>query len=592
MKNIKKYYGIISYQNKLKIIFYVVLFILSLSMIISGLVFSKFMTDEIYNRNREKLSILSLNVEDQFKDIEEITTEIHQNGTLQNHLITINGNHMSQFDRMQLESNISQELSWLLVNKNNVIDTMILDLNNKKIVGTDSNFLGTFNKKQFNSIIKKFPQNSRDGHWFIKKNLQSGLFIQNLYDTRSGSLKRVGRLVVNTNLTFINDFIKDSGIFSNNDFLVMENSTKYFTTIQDKNDKFIPFIKENKNHFSTNKSYEIININKKKYYVYSDSSILGQENFHFYYFLRANEMLKKIFQIEIILFILVALVNIFSFHFLNRYLIKLISPINKLAYRMKNFKGEADLENLRLLQPLPSVTNSDEIGILYSSFRDLIHEIENLVIKDYQAKILTQEIEYKFLQAQLDPHFLYNTLNSINFMALSKGDLEISEMVTSLSLIFRNKIANNDNFKTIQDELDVVEAYVKIQSVRFKSRLIFSQSVEIEMMNYLIPSLIVQPLIENAIKYGVETVNKPVTIKLEVLSQFGNLVINIKDNGPGFKSTKKDTHVHGIGIKNIRSRLNLTFNNEAYLTIVSQEDIETNVKITIPIKLLKKKEVS
>ena len=253
---------------------------------------------------------------------------------------------------------------------------------------------------------------------------------------------------------------------------------------------------------------------------------------------------------------------------------------------MQRFKGESDLETLQALQqPEALRSRQDEIGKLYASFQQLISEIQDFIIKDYQTKLLASEMEFRFLQAQLDPHFLYNTLNSINWLAINKGDWEISEMVTSLSKLLRKKLDNKHEFTMIKEELDLIRAYIKIQSVRFDERLIYKEQVDHNLLEEGIPQLILQPLVENSIKYGVERFDRPVTILVSIYRSENSLVLKVTDDGPGFGNISEPNEKStGVGIANIKSRLSIIYNEKSSLNIESEENTQTTVTIKLPYK--------
>lgn len=192
-------------------------------------------------------------------------------------------------------------------------------------------------------------------------------------------------------------------------------------------------------------------------------------------------------------------------------------------------------------------------------------------------------MEFKFLQAQLNPHFLYNTLNSINWMAMNENNMEIVEMVTALTFLLRSKFDQQRETHSIKEELDIIDAYIRIQSIRFKNRLTYQQYVSDELFSFQIPALIIQPLIENSVKYAVEKMDNPVQIILKIERIENILRISVIDNGPGFEASQNDGHQSsGIGIQNIRSRLKIIYENQATLSIDSIPFIETRVEIIIP----------
>ncbi|KAF1303154.1 hypothetical protein BAU16_05120 [Enterococcus sp. JM9B] len=547
--------------------------------------FSRIMMKEIYDRNQEKLSILSANVKQELESVEQVTTEIHQNGIIQNNLLKVNDPSLSAIEKTKFETAIRKEFSWLLANKRNIKSMILLDSEDQRIIGEHINEKNFFQDYSFSQILATIPENSKKGRWFFDKGLQEGLFSQTLYTTRSGVLKKAGTILLFVNTTFIQDFLENSGIFSDKDFFVMELDKTFYTTNLSNYDEYINFIKENKMADSATNAYEIDTIDRIKYYVYADAVSLSNNDFHFYYFLMNQQVIQKAIQIEIVFFFVMSLMLFTGFRLVNYFIRKVITPINELAENMKKFEGEADLEKLRSLDTTAlSMKRTDEIGILYHSFQELIKEIETLVIKDYQSKLLTQEMEYKFLQAQLDPHFLYNTLNSINYLALNKGDLEVSEMVTSLALLFRKKISNPNDFNTVQEELDVIQAYISIQAIRFKSRLIFEMNISQDVRGLSIPVLSIQPVVENAIKYGVEKLSRPVTVNLSIFTEGEDLVIRVTDNGLGFEATLSEASDSSrLGLKNIQSRLKVIYGEKANLKITSIPNIKTEVTIMIPL---------
>lgn len=285
-------------------------------------------------------------------------------------------------------------------------------------------------------------------------------------------------------------------------------------------------------------------------------------------------------------FIFVVLLLLLCFKVVNKFIARLVTPVNTLAKTMQKFKGE---ENLHELTKDLDFSRKDEIGVLNNNFNDLVSQIQDLIIKQYQAKMLNQEIEYKFLQAQLDPHFLYNTLNSINWMAINKDEEEISEMVTALAVLLRSKFDRKNEYHLIREELEIINAYLSIQSIRFKNRLHFIIDIDEVTLNYKIPQLIIQPLIENSVKYGVEKQNTPLNIQLTIEIEKHFLKITVCDDGPGFENrppiSKQST---GVGLKNIKNRISVIYGENAKMVITSKAYFETKVTIYLPIdKIIK-----
>ncbi|EAC3883748.1 sensor histidine kinase, partial [Listeria monocytogenes] len=199
----------------------------------------------------------------------------------------------------------------------------------------------------------------------------------------------------------------------------------------------------------------------------------------------------------------------------------------------------------------------------------MIDELNALIKDNYEMRILSQEIEFKGLQAQLDPHFLYNTLDSINWIAIENQQWQISEMVTSLAYLFRKKIDTKSDFTTLQDELDIVHAYINIQNVRFGKRIEYIEVILVNDLSFKVPKLLIQPLIENVFKYAVNDMKETCRLVLTIEQQATFLQVSVSDNGPGFKANFSIEKEGGIGLTNIQKRLQLHYGDQASLAIVS-----------------------
>lgn len=579
---IKNFYDGLSYRGKFKIIFNLFFVGIILFIVLMTAVNARILSQEIYEKHQEKLTHLTQRIEQQFSAIESLTTEIHQNTVLQHSLEVVNDSNSTLPEYQNAVREGSKELTWLLADKLEVTDVLLFDQNQKNLSKSIYNAEELFDGHSLDLIMEKLPINYTGGQWFFTDDMSRGLFVQNIYPTKNMRLRRSGVLFVFVNTGFISEIINDGQVFQNEDFFVLESGKERYSTNLQKLAELNPESRELREvegsgyHFETTAN--------GRYFVYNRQLATLTNQFEIYYFLINNQVLNKVFMNLLIFALLLTLFMFTSYRLVNRNLNKLIDPINQLVAAMKRFKGEKDLHDLQLLQePVGQVVRNDEIGELYQSFQTLITEIQDLVIKDYRSKILAHEMEYKFLQAQLDPHFLFNTLNTINWMAINKGDFEISEMVTALSVLFRKKIDNDSRFEKLSEELELINAYIKIQSVRYKSRLDFVKEVDDKLLNAEIPQLIIQPLIENSLKYGVEKVKRPVTVKLLVKQVDGQLLIQVCDNGPGFsQQTGARKESTGLGIANIRSRLEILYGGQAHFEIASVPDERTTITMIMP----------
>ncbi|MDO5417485.1 MAG: histidine kinase [Lachnospiraceae bacterium] len=230
----------------------------------------------------------------------------------------------------------------------------------------------------------------------------------------------------------------------------------------------------------------------------------------------------------------------------------------------------------------------DEIGLLTQEFQVMLDKIDYLIHENYEKQILLKDTKYKMLQAQINPHFLYNTLNSINWMIRAKKNDEAAEMTVALGVILRSAL-NKQQFFTIQEELENLEKYLTIQKYRYRNRVVFQVDACCS-GRYLIPHMTLQPLVENAIYHGVEKMLTVCTISVTVREEEAHLWIQVADDGPGMTQEELDKvrtftmqpKGHGIGLKNIYERLKMAFNQDAEFQIDSAEKKGTCVTIRIP----------
>lgn len=237
---------------------------------------------------------------------------------------------------------------------------------------------------------------------------------------------------------------------------------------------------------------------------------------------------------------------------------------------------------------LGTSTQKDEIGLMTQEFKVTLDKIDNLIHENYEKQILLKDTKYKMLQAQINPHFLYNTLNSINWMIRAKRNEEAAEMTVALGAILRSAL-NKQQYVTIEEELDSLRKYMTIQEYRYRKRVSFSVECEIS-GRYLIPHMTLQPLVENAIYHGVEKMLTPCTISVTIKEEGERITITVSDNGPGMtedeleavRTFTAEPKGHGIGLKNIYERLKMAFDQEADFNISSSCGSGTTVTIRIP----------
>ncbi|WP_077625264.1 cache domain-containing sensor histidine kinase [Sediminibacillus massiliensis] len=263
-------------------------------------------------------------------------------------------------------------------------------------------------------------------------------------------------------------------------------------------------------------------------------------------------------------------------------------PIESLNRKMKRVQtGEinqyySEENDLRL--------SNDEAGHMHENFHKMMNQINYLIEENYKKQIVIKDSEYKTLQAQINPHFLYNTLESINWAAKMGGNKEISKMAESLGYILRSSLDTNNSLITLKEELKIINHYITIQSYRFEERLAFRETVPDSLLLCRVPRFSLQPLVENAIRYGLQQMVGTCTITIEAKTVGQYVVISVEDNGPGMEgelvekiaSGHYESQGTGIGLKNIDERLKILFGPPYGVEVQSEKNRGTKVDIVIP----------
>ncbi|MGF7400813.1 sensor histidine kinase [Thermoanaerobacterium thermosaccharolyticum] len=257
-------------------------------------------------------------------------------------------------------------------------------------------------------------------------------------------------------------------------------------------------------------------------------------------------------------------------------------PIIELASEMK--KAENGDFNMHIGEKW-----SGEIGVLYSSFNYMIKKINELIYEVYLSKIKEKDAELKALQAQINPHFLYNTLDSINWIAIEHKIPEISKIVNSLASILRYSINKGNDISTVEKEINHVESYIIIQKIRFKDKFEADFNIDKRILPYKTIKLILQPLVENAVIHGIESYEGKGEILINgYLSEEGNIIFEVINNGNlidldlvnDILNTPADDR-ENYGIKNVNERIKLYYGKQYGLNyqIINGRTIAS---ITIP----------
>lgn len=261
--------------------------------------------------------------------------------------------------------------------------------------------------------------------------------------------------------------------------------------------------------------------------------------------------------------------------------------------RLKKLNVEmTGLESGNLNANLPITTEEDEIEEIYHNFNGMVQEVQRLMQEHYQLGKEVKMAEVRALQAQINPHFLYNTLDLINWISMDYGAEEIGTLTWNLARFYRLSLNHGKSLISIGEKVEHVEVYVNIENYHFDNAISLEVDVPEELKSYACLNIILQPFVENAIVHGIA--EKPdiesCEIRIRARREEQDIIFSVQDDGPGVdveqmqKETQQDirTAQHGYGVRNINFRLKLCFGEKYGVTYLESEK-GTHVEIKIPV---------
>lgn len=257
-------------------------------------------------------------------------------------------------------------------------------------------------------------------------------------------------------------------------------------------------------------------------------------------------------------------------------------------------------------------TDIYELDVLITTFNTMVKDIKNLIrsineklilekklkeeeMKNLQYENALREFDLKVLQSQINPHFLFNTLNCINAAAIMENAATTSKLIKSVSNILRYSLRSMNSNASLDEEIKIVKDYIYIQECRFEDRIKFNLSVNMDMTKVKVPGMTIQPLVENAFIHGIESIEDGGYINININEEYENCNVVIEDNGIGIPKeildkinnynydTKHIGHTTGLGISMVEKRLRYLYNKKNLFKIESEEGKGTKVYLKIPI---------
>ena len=268
-------------------------------------------------------------------------------------------------------------------------------------------------------------------------------------------------------------------------------------------------------------------------------------------------------------------------------------PLRRLKEGMRQVQGsnfEVQLQNDR----------RDEVGELTDSFNYMVERIRTLINRVYREQLAQKNAEIESLQAQINPHFLYNALDSVNWMLIERGETEISSIVVAMAKLMQYSMNTDVSMVTLREEYDNARNYLMVQKNRLEDQLEYELELDAAYEDFHVPKLILQPLVENSIKHGVVGSPHPCTVRVRTVCSDEHICITVSDNGVGMDEGQlaryrrllagTEEERRGIGIRNVARRLQLHFEGACEFSVESAVDTGTALCLRIPITTKEVKE--
>lgn len=424
--------------------------------------------------------------------------------------------------------------------------------------------------EDFESLAK---QNSGQPLWITDYSQTYGIFlVRDIRYFSEQGFNSLGTLIFCIDIdSIISDSISSSVEFSETYYALREGDSLLSANISNNHPKDIQSL--------SGQPYAIVEINDSSYFQ-SDFK-LPSLGWDFSLFVPFDSIYTPIHTLKISVVILIIATMFIATVTSEMILRTFLNGLQTLVKKMENFGKSVKNE------PVYTVP-SDEISYLHIQFDEMASNISTLIKDNYELELLRKDADIKQLRAQINPHFLFNTLDSINWRAKASGDEVITQIVESLAVLLRNALEEKKQI-TLQKELHLVKNYLTIQNIRYSENLKYTIEVPDNCLPLLIPPMILQPLIENAIRYSLEQQGELCFIHIS--AQITDVLkIVVKNTSSEFEdglleklATKSASpHGFGVGLLNIHQRIQLMYGNQYGLQL-SNDDEFAIVTITLPI---------
>lgn len=526
---------------------------------------------KLYEKSMQELEFFTQKINDNLDDVRNLCYSIGLSTEIQESLSTMSSlSYLSpeySYEKYKFRSLLMNE-----INSNSIVENVIYtdEQKTKFKVGLDC---GEINEQVYDELLEQFHK--AKGGYVVKSPTVDYPFLltgSDILEVKNASLDYLGSLLFTCDVSgVIKQHINSLEAAHATLFVFCDQGMIYQGT--DDIPK-LPSIDQSQGH-------KIVQYQGQKYFMcYLKSS---ETDWMYVNIFPYSEIYGKTMQVRNFMlfgFIIIFLLTLFAMKYLSYIITK---PLEQLTETMRiveigNFQG-AKVEISK---------RNDEVGLLTQEFQLMLEKIDFLISENYEKQLVLKDTQYKMLRAQINPHFLYNTLNALNWMVKSSRNEEAGNMIVELGQLLRASF-DQAPYTSVAEEVQIVRSYIAIQQLRYQKRAEFVVETEGKLEDFIVPRMILQPLVENSIYYGVDNTLNYCKITIRVLEESDTILLEVSDTGPGMSPEELEEvrnltikpKGHGIGLKNIRERLNMTYENSKFV-IDSQLGIGTRVQIRVP----------
>lgn len=519
------------------------------------------------------------NLENNFQKIEDINVQILSSQVIQSQLKIVNEKCLDSYDLAQCRQKIERELSNWALYASYVVSVSVISREGIEFAVKKIETGGT----QFGFTEDEIYEANGSSLWGITGEKNRICVAKAILDF--DTMKPAGYI----NIVYENSYLSD---------ILANNSSKYSGASYVVNTHGRIMVANKEGYVGENFPVKLSDLrasNTSRYDMFSSTQafyFVGNEmpnGWSLVQTVSVKEFNKEMNHLIVLAAGIVLLVLGISLGFVWYVTSRIAYPAKELMESMKTLAKDNEY-------PRVKIVSNDEIGMIGLEYNKMAENIETLIEKVYKMELTQKQAELEFLQMQINPHFLYNALDTISWMALAKGNMDVSEMTIALAELLRATI-KKESFITLREEMNTVKDYLLIQQERFGDKISAEYFVEEDAYSCMVPNFILQPVIENAIIHGLEPKIEKGKVSINISIQDEFLTFLVEDNGVGmdekeildlYKKCRENNTKQSIGLKNVYRRLLLCYGEASMLKIESKKEQGTRISFLIPRNISKK----